>query len=190
MRIHRLVDGSQENGVTSFRFIRAITPCDTDDDLPIIDGTTRVIYAWNGNGIDDDSQWHSTNRGSKSVNILSGIFVEDGITTSNTPYHDVTLINYNVPTDDTTYYDTYYDLPATSTKQHIVKFEPIITSGNELHVHHIVLYKCAGSGVYCGPAAFAWAIGTHTFQSSSAMYTYNNPQAVARLHFPKMSVSK
>ena len=43
---------------------------------------------------------------------------------------DVTVTNVDVPSNtDTTYWSTYFQLPATSTQQHIVRFEPIVTTG-------------------------------------------------------------
>ena len=48
-------NGGQENGDSYFRFIRSQTPCDsnvTNQDRNVIQGTTKLIYAWNDNNID------------------------------------------------------------------------------------------------------------------------------------------
>ena len=104
--------------------------------------------------------YHQQNRGSRSVNILDGTDLNIELE-SNTQTFDVVVSNYNMPSDLTTYYDTYHELPVSENSiYHITKFEPIITIGNELHVHHMVSYYCpTNTTIGCTTAAYAWAIG-------------------------------
>ena len=87
--------------------------------------------------------------------------------------------NYEIPSNLTTYYDTQHTLPVSGNDiYYITKFEPIVQEGNELHVHHMVLYYCSQS--ICTTAAYAWAIGGEgmTFPANvglemSTDYLYN-----------------
>lgn len=53
------------------------------------------------------------------------------------------FLKVQVPEDyHTLYWCQIFSLPAWS-KHHVIKFEPIIQKGNEMVVHHMLLYGCA-----------------------------------------------
>jgi len=171
-----LLQGEEVNGKTNVVFQRSVTPCDTADDYAIVQGTSRVLFAYSGDDSDPtmtaynaanpeesevDIAYHQTNRGSRSVNLFDGtqlqVELEAGYQT-----FDVVVDNYNMPAAKTTYYETYHQLPVSGSETfHIIKFEPVVTAGNELNVHHLVLYYCPTAAVNSGciTAAYAWAIG-------------------------------
>jgi len=174
-----LIAGEEVDGATNVVFTRAITPCDSDSDdqdYAVVSGTSRVIVAWSNSdptivelNADEPAlsevsfTGHGQNVASRSVNLLQGtdlqVELEDDTLT-----FDVTVDNYAMPSDATTYYDTYHQLPVSDGDIfHITKFEPIVTPGNELHVHHLVIYYCSEDRVSeyeCSTAAYAWAIGS------------------------------
>ncbi|KAH3854286.1 hypothetical protein DPMN_096823 [Dreissena polymorpha] len=86
-----------------------------------------------------------------------------------------------VPNDTTTYQCRAFIMPPLG-KHHMIKYEPIITPGNEKHVHHILLSRCKvdpqyvsqlnGKSEICGQTKsvpdcqdyiLAWAIGGEAF---------------------------
>ena len=144
-----LIEGEQEDGITRIRFQRTRS-LDCDDtsghDLAISHGTSRVIYAWNdqdGDAANADSiQYHgATQRGSQSVNLWYGesgeVELEDDV-----EFLDLTMSNWSVSPEDTTYVCKLFELPTFTETQHVVKFEPIVQDGNEGTVHHVVFYSC------------------------------------------------
>jgi len=176
-----LLQGEVVDGSTNIVFQRSISPCDDEDDVAIATGTSRVLYAFAQNdaspvmneynadnpelsvvGVTYQGHYHGVNRGSKSVNLLDGNDLKVELE-ADTMTIDVVVDNYIMPSAKTTYYHTYHELLSVNSTDvfHITKFEPIVTAGNELNVHHMVLYYCSTHGVDsdCNTAAYAWAIG-------------------------------
>ena len=136
-----LISGSEDNGTQKYRFTRNKYPCNTAQNLYLSTGTTRLIWALHDTN--KELTYHgSSNRGSKSINFETG----NGFNVELPNDHltaDLTMTNYELPSDeDTLYYCKLIKLPETSNTQHIVRFEPIYTAGNEAHLHHMLLYKC------------------------------------------------
>ena len=144
-----LIEGEQEDGITRIRFQRTRS-VDCDDssghDLAVSQGTSRVIYAWNdqdGDADDADSiRYHgTTQRGSQSVNLWYGesgeVELEDDV-----DFIDLTMTNWSVSSEDTTYICKLFELPIFEETQHVVMFEPIVEEGNEGTVHHVTFYSC------------------------------------------------
>jgi len=48
---------------------------------------------------------------------------------------------------DTVYWCRVFAAPESSTKTHIIGYEPILTPGSERHVHHMLLYWCAADAL-------------------------------------------
>ena len=186
-----LLSGGQTENITWVRYLRPQFSCDDQDNMVEI-GTTRLSYAYQA---DDPTEelFDSTSsvnihdhQGSKSVNLLTGsggtVELEDDVV-----YVDIGVSDYDVPDDATTYLCKLLKLPETTDKQHIVKFEPIITEGNEGLVHHMLAYYCPADNVdeddvgfeeVCntysnmpvgssdcvfGTVAYSWAIGGEDF---------------------------
>ncbi|KAK3586460.1 hypothetical protein CHS0354_001844 [Potamilus streckersoni] len=90
-------------------------------------------------------------------------------------------IEFLIPAASTTYNCRVFRMPNIGGKHHMIKVEPIITPGNELLVHHMVIYRCSGNdpnldGVnymcfgdvpqglqQCYHTIIAWAIGGQAF---------------------------
>eukprot|EP01084_Bolivina_argentea_P203172 347041_1 len=182
-------DGTEK---TYLRFEKELFPASyRENSIDIQLGTTRVIYAWNEDDPDDNElmkmEQHSFNdRGRKSLNLLSGYtpFVERP---SDADYTDILQPEVNVPSDDTTYWCTLFEVSDLPDIQHIVEIEPIIEEGNEGIVHHFALSICptqfvdpeyVGTQWDCSQQAnmptnkshceagyimYAWAVGGGTF---------------------------
>ena len=173
----KLISGAQQNGWTRIRFMRSLVPCDTSEDLPIeLKGSTKFIYAM---GSVDTFGYHGNNRGAQSANIITG-------SKYNVPLpneynvSDVIRVNVTIPPASTTYCDVYFELPATTNKQHIIRVLPHVHDGNQEFVHHMLLYKCDPSqidindflapkdqcingGSDCYLAIYGWAVGADEF---------------------------
>merc|ERR1712002_689537 len=67
-----LISASETSGTTTLKFIRKLQTCD-DDDMPILDGTTRVIFSYHPDDpVNEQSlPYHGYNRrGGKSLLLL------------------------------------------------------------------------------------------------------------------------
>ncbi|KAJ8300644.1 hypothetical protein KUTeg_022163, partial [Tegillarca granosa] len=193
----KLLHGEENNFGTSLKFVRPLKSCDSDD-LEITDDTVHLIYAYHP---DDPTSftslpWHgASRRGSKSLLLLSGTDNSHKVMPSDVKTFVFSNRNFHVPAKDTTYHCTTFKLPDLGKKHHMIKHEPIITKGNELHVHHFILYHCqshidpnlAGRDFDCyhqRPKEFsscylvsiAWAIGGEAFYfPSEAGYSLGTP---------------
>eukprot|EP00058_Branchiostoma_floridae_P019171 XP_002604660.1 hypothetical protein BRAFLDRAFT_94822 [Branchiostoma floridae] len=112
-----LVSGNENGTHTVLRFNRKLTTCDSKDRV-INKDTMRVIWAWHDEDPVEDSggngpRYHSSNRGARSS----------------------ILITQAVP--ETSLPDTTYTFNLT-----MRNMEPVITSGNDGLVHHLLAYKC------------------------------------------------
>ena len=112
----------------------------------------RLIWAFHASQdpekecfFDDDAGSTSilqhTNKGSKSINLDSGI--PDEIELENDVFSfEFLMDNVVVPQKDTTYYCKLFKIPYFNNTHHIVKFETIIEEGNEEFVHHLGVFDC------------------------------------------------
>ena len=188
-----LTSGSETNGVTKFRFTRDKYPCDTAENLKLSKGTTRLIWAYQTSDPADEAWsgsqagYHGTNRGSKSINFESGSGFSAALPNDYSTVN-LTMTDYTIPTNvHTMYYCKLMKLPVTSAVQHIIKYEPIFTPGNEVHLHHFVIYQCPHNNIgsidsylnsqqTCGDVnnmpigacrggalVYAWAVGQEAF---------------------------
>eukprot|EP01084_Bolivina_argentea_P252419 423684_1 len=182
-----LIEGWHNNTKTYLHFTRLIFPCNENSvQIPI--GTARVIFAFNDNTpTKQDNNWiieqhNNQNRGSTSVNLLQGETDQD-MDMGNASYFDITLTNYSVPAEHTTYYCQLFKLPMFNATQHIIRIDPLVEAINEGTVHHFSFQLCPtehvkeeeiGTGEICndwanmpsnishcygGANLFAWAVG-------------------------------
>ncbi|KAH3880991.1 hypothetical protein DPMN_004914 [Dreissena polymorpha] len=80
-------------------------------------------------------------RGTKSLFLLNPDKGDGIIAETKIKHFDFLNLNYMVPNDTTTYIYRAFIMPPLG-KNHMIKYEPIITPGNEKHVHHILLSRC------------------------------------------------
>nr|XP_033780953.1 DBH-like monooxygenase protein 2 isoform X3 [Geotrypetes seraphini] len=158
------------------RFSRAFRTCDSND-MNITAGTIRVIAAY---GADDTIAYHRENHFTQSINLLRELPVAGLSSPKDSVSYNITMNNYTVPAQPTTYGCAFVPLPNVNGKHHIYKIEPLIQAGNELLVHHILLYACPnntnisiapGECYNTNPLFFqclqvinVWAVGGKAFQ--------------------------
>ncbi|XP_060066831.1 DBH-like monooxygenase protein 1 [Ylistrum balloti] len=139
-----LIAGKETASGTILTFVRKLNTCDTADDIVITADTTRVIFSYHPDDVTSGIPYHgATRRGAKSVMLLSSSLTADDVQLpSDIVTFDFLADNYHVPSDTTTYACKTFQLPALGSKHHMIKYEPIITPGNELNVHHMVIFRC------------------------------------------------
>ena len=79
--------------------------------------------------------------------------------------------------DHTHYWCRIYRAPQLASKHHMISLEPLIQSGHESYVHHMVLYEChvpAGAGGGPGATSADW-FQRHTGQPGQPCYSPNMP---------------
>ncbi|XP_073708793.1 DBH-like monooxygenase protein 2 homolog [Garra rufa] len=130
---YKLLSLTESNGKTVMKFQRSIDSCDKDD-LTITDLPMKLIYAY---GQTDDITYHSTQRGTKELNLLKYM---PQVTPPNSNFFDVTMVNFTVPAKHTHYHCKVLKAPVFDVKQHIYRIEPVIK--NVDLVHHLILYRC------------------------------------------------
>lgn len=118
----KLLNSSEKNGATIFKFKRSIKLCD-ENDKTVEEGSPYVIYAF---GLTDpapgkDISYHLSNRGSKKINFISGADNKE-IDLSSTEQLDFVISNVILPPIDTYYYCKGFQVPKNLTqKRHIIK---------------------------------------------------------------------
>nr|XP_039270018.1 DBH-like monooxygenase protein 1 homolog [Styela clava] len=128
-----VLGGFESNGWTMFKFSRQIAACESGYDREI--KVKMLIY------IVSLFVLHV-------LCVQSMFFLQSSGTITELPIgpeyktFDVLATEFPIPTEDTYYNCKLYKLPDFDGKQHIVKWEPIIQTGNELFVHHMVMYGC------------------------------------------------
>uniref|UniRef100_A0A8C9I8Z8 Dopamine beta-hydroxylase n=1 Tax=Piliocolobus tephrosceles TaxID=591936 RepID=A0A8C9I8Z8_9PRIM len=163
-------------------FKRPFGTCDPKDYL-IEDGTVHLVYgileepfrsleAINSSGL---------RTGLQRVQLLKPNITFPAIP-SDTCTMDIHAPDIQIPNQVTTYWCYIHELPEGFPRHHIVKYEPIITKGNEALVHHMEIFQCAPemdnvphfSGPcdskmkpdrlnYCRHVLAAWALGAKAF---------------------------
>ncbi|KAG8337202.1 hypothetical protein J6590_029567 [Homalodisca vitripennis] len=147
----------REGDVIKLVFSKKFDTCD-DYDYVIEEGTTHVVWA-TGPGplfqlkrLDMTLTDHGFQRTQLLKNLASVVQMASDVWSLT-----VTEDNNQVPGGDTTYWCKVVRLDERlSRKHHIVKFEPVITQGNEPLVHHMELFHCEGPAdkefpLYRGP---------------------------------------
>ncbi|OWF40136.1 DBH-like monooxygenase protein 1 [Mizuhopecten yessoensis] len=139
-----LIAGKETASGTVLTFVRKLNTCDSVGDVVITDDTTRIIFSYNPVDVTSYIPYHgATRRGAKSVMLLSSsLKPEDFNFPNDTVTYDLVHDNYHVPADKTIYACRAIKLPHLTSKHHMIKYEPVITPGNELNVHHVVVFRC------------------------------------------------
>ncbi|KAL5460037.1 hypothetical protein EMCRGX_G033450 [Ephydatia muelleri] len=182
-----LLSGSESNGYTNLTFTRKWITCDSND-RDIKPDTARVVFSWGAADPADTSlsgQYHGSNRGSVSLNLLGGL-VNPPLQPSDAKNFTIAVNQVAIPVQTTTYWCTGFKLPSDiiSQKRYITKISPKISPNNGMYVHHMLLYQCLslnettdlGMGYDCNkatntigscrlgrPIITAWAVGGNDF---------------------------
>ncbi|XP_052093581.1 DBH-like monooxygenase protein 1 homolog [Mytilus californianus] len=190
-----LLLGKENNFGTVLKFIRKLDTCD-DNDYLITESTVKVIYSYHPDDPASFSSlsWHGAERrGAKSLMLLSSVKANEYVPPSDAEQFDMLHHNFHVPAKETTYQCTVFKVPHKPQKYHMIRYEPIISPGNEDYVHHILVYNCptatdADNGkvfdcyghrprhLDCSDVVIAWAVGGVAFDfPSNAGYSFMTP---------------
>jgi len=180
-----LLSADEVDDVTTMTFTRKLDTCD-DEDMAIMEGTTRVIYAYHPNDIGaagTGMSYHgATRRGAKSLLLLDppASDIPETPESKDVVTFDIINRNYTVPADDTTYHCSTFMMPDLGSKHHLIKYEPVLSPESIKNVHHLVIYTCSSNTVItddmidrkflcyeerptnmatCYSTVLAWAIG-------------------------------
>ena len=96
--------------------------------------------------------------------------------------HAVTIPNFPVPVDETTYKEFCFNLqgalglPTSDTPYHIIGFEPLILEDTKKYLHHFTLYAsldmCSDAGdMDKGPMIWLWVSVAHQLPEIAATKT-------------------
>ncbi|XP_005365928.1 DBH-like monooxygenase protein 2 [Microtus ochrogaster] len=167
---------TEDSVSTIMRFSRPFRSCDPHD-LDITSDTMRVLAAY---GLDDIPKMNRERTFVKSIFLLQMLQYDDQDAPEDTIIHDLTISNFLIPEDDTTYACSFLPLPIVSKKHHIYKFEPLLVERNETMVHHILVYACGNASVLptgigecygsdpafslCSHVIAGWAVGGLSYQ--------------------------
>nr|XP_039261515.1 DBH-like monooxygenase protein 1 homolog [Styela clava] len=177
---------TQNETHTTLFINRFLDTCDDDHDFIITEDTTRVIYAY-GHTIPEGKlptvgSYHGSNRGVKSLRLLDKkytVLEKRILKRKDTKSHDIRSPHFTIPKTRTYYHCFFHKLPELNVKHHIIRFEAILTPGNEKNVHHINVYHCNESLMtpelfnvskecytgdlehwnVCAPVLVSWAVG-------------------------------
>ncbi|EHH56997.1 hypothetical protein EGM_06549 [Macaca fascicularis] len=163
-------------------FKRPFGTCDPKDYL-IEDGTVHLVY-----GILEEPfrSLEAINSSGLRTGLQRVQLLKPNITFPATPSDtytmDIHAPDIQIPNQVTTYWCYIHELPEGFPRHHIVKYEPIITKGNEALVHHMEIFQCAPemdnvphfNGPcdskmkpdrlnYCRHVLAAWALGAKAF---------------------------
>ncbi|XP_014787901.1 DBH-like monooxygenase protein 1 homolog [Octopus bimaculoides] len=204
IRNWKLKEFDEHEGFTTLVFSRKFETNDIHD-MNITTSTMRVIWSF---GESDDITYHTVkNRGTKSLYLLQK--PQPDITMP----QDGTKINFlmnmlPIPEKHTTYWCKSFIVPRFSERKHIIQVSPKIQKGNEMFVHHMLLYECfrlnnsanlttenecylpnmAFDWTHCRSVFYAWAIGGGKFtfpeQAGMSIGTSNDPVAfILEIHY-------
>ncbi|XP_075413534.1 putative DBH-like monooxygenase protein 2 [Tenrec ecaudatus] len=171
------LQGLTEDAVyTTMRYSRPFRSCDPHDQDITVD-TVRVLAAY---GQDDTLTLSPEHTFVKSIFLLQMVHPDDLEVPEDTIIHDLEIVDFLVPEDDTTYACTFLPLPIVSKKHQIHKFEPKLTYHNETMVHHILVYACGNASTLptgisdcygadpafslCSQVIVGWAVGGTSYQ--------------------------
>ena len=140
-----LVNGEEVDGWTVIEFTRPFRSCDDDEeeDIALVTGTQRVVWAMgSADPADDDpaALLQHSNMGSRSINLLNELPNSANFVAESVDYesHDVLQNNVVIGTDQTSYWCTSHELPSDK-PYHITAISPVLDGP---WVHHVLVYEC------------------------------------------------
>ncbi|XP_076032752.1 MOXD1 homolog 2-like [Oratosquilla oratoria] len=147
-----LVGGYENDTHTVLHMSRHYNTCDKKDHV-ISNDTVRVLWAFHPDDpVDPESpsprlHYHSSvRRGSRSLFLLER-GPDPASTARGVPTRSWVLLNPEVSIsgeEDTTYWCKMFKRPKMLERNHIIRYEPVFSPGNEGYLHHIIVYECSG----------------------------------------------
>ncbi|CAH3115490.1 unnamed protein product [Porites lobata] len=141
---YELISLKEDNGKTTMKFKRKLDTCDPQDNK-IEAGTTKVIYAYHPEDPASENsilQHNHRNRGQRSVYLLNNANKEPTLP-PDTKTFDISHNMTAIPKDGTSYMCAVLEIPKLNETHHVVKIEPVIQSGHEGVVHHMLVFQCS-----------------------------------------------
>ncbi|XP_068239142.1 DBH-like monooxygenase protein 1 isoform X1 [Palaemon carinicauda] len=140
---YQLLGGYQNASHTVIRFSRPWTTCDNQHDFQLSGDTVRVIWAY-----DDEDPYGMERIQRHGHQGIRSLYLREP-RPQNLPanpdvlYWDVLSPKVSLPDNlRTLYWCKLYKIPDLTRKTHVIGYRPAIQSGNEQHVHHMLLYEC------------------------------------------------
>nr|XP_034307031.1 DBH-like monooxygenase protein 1 homolog [Crassostrea gigas] len=148
---YQLLRAEENEFGTILKFSRLLDTCDSKD-FVISGDTVRVLYAYHPDDpvSEDRLIYHGgSRRGFKSVRLLESRAKIPDLPDDVQHFDFLNGINgknnmINLPARDTFYHCTTFNMPDIGGKRHVIRYDPVVTQGNEKIVHHVVLYRCRG----------------------------------------------
>ncbi|XP_007475311.2 dopamine beta-hydroxylase [Monodelphis domestica] len=179
---YQLLQAQNTSAGLSLLLKRPFSTCDPRD-YRIEDGTIHLVYGF----LDEPClsleaiNTSAIQKGFQRVQLLKpNISIPE--MPSDLIKMEIRAPNVTIPNEETTYWCYMKKLPDDFSQHHIIKYEPIITKGNEALVHHMEVFQCAVefepypefSGPcdakmksdrlnYCRHVLAAWALGAKAF---------------------------
>jgi hypothetical protein len=141
-----LLAASETETHTLLKFKRPRILC-PDEDQPITEGTTRVIWSYNDNDpSSENSVPQHTHKGARSIHIIGGASKSAPLPQDSWSFdikNDITIpTTLESKTAESVYWCRGALIPEMDTTHYITKTEPI-KDGNEGVVHHMLVYLCS-----------------------------------------------
>ncbi|XP_061590282.1 dopamine beta-hydroxylase [Cololabis saira] len=179
---YELIENKQKADGFYLLFKRPFSTCDPRDYL-IEEGTVHIIYGYLDQPL---GSLEELNLSSIHTGVQRVLLLRPDTPSPTLPPDVQTLAvvapDVTIPSQETTYWCHTQKLPENMTKNHIVKYESVITPGNEAIVHHIEVFECSPDirdvPQYSGPCddkmkpgklnscrhvLAAWAMGAEAF---------------------------
>ncbi|XP_078082262.1 dopamine beta-hydroxylase [Mustelus asterias] len=178
----QLINAQQSAQGLYLIFKRQFNTCDKSDYI-IESGTVHLLYRFLEEPTPslESIDLRSMNGGTQRVQLLKPIIHIPKLP-SDTKVLEILAPNVTIPAQETTYWCYISKLPQGLPAHHIVKYEPVISPGNEAIVHHMEVFQCAlqfdqipayngpcdskmkpARLNYCRHVLAAWAMGAQPF---------------------------
>nr|WDE40212.1 dopamine beta hydroxylase-like protein [Schizocardium californicum] len=138
-----VVDYVRSNTEEVLTFVRKFITCD-DNDYVIEGGTVDVLYALGYDAIESAEGLNVTKNnetGMQRIQLLKSQMDVPPLA-DDTKILDIVAPQVQIPHEVTTYWCSTHKLPDLPDKNHIIRFESIITPENEGIVHHMEVFLC------------------------------------------------
>ncbi|KAH9492216.1 DBH-like monooxygenase protein 1 [Bulinus truncatus] len=135
-----LVNASESEDKTTLVFLRQLDSADPED-LPINNESTWVLFDYELFDPENEQSVSSHKFRTKHISFLSSN-ISQMSHKEDVHIFEFHMDNFSVPEQDMYVQCQIITLPELRHKHHLIRFEPIIQSGNENIVHHILLYTC------------------------------------------------
>ncbi|XP_022094715.1 DBH-like monooxygenase protein 1 [Acanthaster planci] len=142
---YELLSGEEANQHTTLVFRRKLNTSDCQD-MVLKSGTTRLLWSYHEDdpsSADGPSYHGPVHRGTRSMLLFAQDYSKKLNMPADVKTHE--FLNSNVRPlrqPQTLYWCTILQFPKVDSRHHIIRYEPVLTPGNEDFVHHMFVYAC------------------------------------------------